>query len=214
MKLSGLIYLHRITDNRMAGSPYRNLRMFGNLCGDLTMDRVVLVSTMWERIGREAGERREGELKQQFWKPFVEKGSSVDRLKLNTSGEAWRIVDTLIQRSQERDCVLLQEELVDLKRQLNETEAGKTLYSSLQTLLAEQKNNLKALLTQMESQNADSKLRKALEKEYKKVEQEFQRTFKEVNKLKIPLGRRIMMILFGKRAHAVRMSLKHSRSIL
>jgi len=34
IKLAGIIYLHRITDNRMAGTPHRNLRMFGQLCGD------------------------------------------------------------------------------------------------------------------------------------------------------------------------------------
>lgn len=202
VKLSGLIYLHRITDNRMGGSPFRNLRMFGNLCGDLVMSRVVLVSTMWDNVNLEAGEKREGELKQQFWQGFIERGSMVDRLKPSNGEEAWRIVDALIENSQERDSVLLQEELVDLKRRLNETEAGKTLYTSLQLLLAEQKNGMKTLLGQLDSDNADPKLKKSLEKEYKKVEQEFQKTFNEVNKLKIPLGRRIIVFLSWKRAHA------------
>ncbi|KAF5359402.1 hypothetical protein D9756_003396 [Leucocoprinus leucothites] len=209
VKLSGLIYLHRITDNRMAGSPYRNLRMFGNLCGDLTMSRVVLVTTMWDRVGTMDGNRREGELKEQFWRVLIEKGSGVDRLKTSDQRDAWRIVNGLIERSKERDRVLLQEELVDLKRRLNETEAGKTLYDSLQTLLDEYKRSLKGLLDQMDSDDVDPKLKKELEREYKKVDHEFRKTFDEVNKLKIPLGRRITMFLFGKKAHAVRIFVQY-----
>jgi len=34
VRLAGIIYLHRITDMRMAGSSLRNLTMFKKLCGD------------------------------------------------------------------------------------------------------------------------------------------------------------------------------------
>jgi hypothetical protein len=203
VKLSGLVYLHRITDNRMAGSPYKNLRMFGNLCGDDAASRVVLVSTMWERLAdQKVGETREVQLRQQFWNNLIDKGSGVDRLRTSTPGEAWRIVTGVISRAEEREAVLLQEEVVKIGLNLNETEAGKTLYTGLQKLLADQKETLKTLLTQAEKSD-DPKLKKEFEREYKKIQQQFDKTFAEVSSMKISIGRRILLLFFGKKSHAV-----------
>lgn len=207
VKLSGLIYLHRISDNRMAGTPYKNLRMFGELCGDTAMNHVILVSTMWGRVKADIGNQREQQLKENFWKPLIDKGSRVDRLKQPPNerdwpAEAWRVVGQLVSESQKRDAVLLQEELVNLELKLNETEAGKTLYTSLQKLLADQKESLKSLLAQLEKSDSDPKLKKELEKEYKKIQSQFQKTFEEAKRMKVPIGRRIMMIFFGKKARA------------
>ena len=50
IKLSGIIYLHRITDDRMGGTAWRNLRMLQNLVGEDKMANVVLVSNRWEEV--------------------------------------------------------------------------------------------------------------------------------------------------------------------
>ena len=50
MKLSGIIYLHRITDPRVGGTAWRNLRMLHNLVGADKMANVLLVSTRWEEV--------------------------------------------------------------------------------------------------------------------------------------------------------------------
>jgi hypothetical protein len=44
MKLSGLIYVHRISDVLMGGISSRNFRMFRKLCGDDTLKNVVIVT--------------------------------------------------------------------------------------------------------------------------------------------------------------------------
>ncbi|KAF9450922.1 hypothetical protein P691DRAFT_757794 [Macrolepiota fuliginosa MF-IS2] len=202
VKLTGLIYLHRITDNRMAGSPLKNLRMFGELCGDVAMNQVILVSTMWEKMRADIGAGREAELKDKFWKPLIERGSGVARLeKSDSTEEAWSIVEKLIKQKEEREAVLLQEELVELGIKLNETQAGKTLYTGLQRLLADQRESLRSLLAQVEKSD-DPALTKELKKEYARIEDQFQKTFEEVKKLKIPLGRRLMAFFFGKKARA------------
>ena len=51
VKLTGLIYLHRITDNRLGSAAMRNLRMMGALVGEDNMKNVVLVTNRWEEIG-------------------------------------------------------------------------------------------------------------------------------------------------------------------
>ena len=53
--LSGILYLHRITDNRMAGTPLKNLQVFQKLCGRDALGKVYLTTTMWD----EAERRRE-----------------------------------------------------------------------------------------------------------------------------------------------------------
>ena len=50
MKLSGIIYLHRITDTRVGGTAWRNLRMLHDLVGTDKMANVLLVSTRWEEV--------------------------------------------------------------------------------------------------------------------------------------------------------------------
>jgi len=46
IRVQGIVYLHRITDNRMSGSPNCNLRVMGDLCGDKGAAGVCLVTTM------------------------------------------------------------------------------------------------------------------------------------------------------------------------
>ena len=50
IKLSGIIYLHRITDTRVGGLAWRNLRMLQKLVGADKMANVLLVSTRWEEV--------------------------------------------------------------------------------------------------------------------------------------------------------------------
>ena len=64
--LSGLLYFHRISDNRMAGTPLKNLRMFEELCGKNAFHSVILTTTMWDEVDGETGEERERELKEKY----------------------------------------------------------------------------------------------------------------------------------------------------
>jgi len=197
VKLAGLVYMHRISDNRMAGSPYKNLRMFANLCGDDMLGNVVLVTTMWSNVKPEVGAERERQLQQEFWKPMIDQGSVVKRFDC-TYKRAWDIVNVLIGRAQ-REAVLLQEEIVDLGRKLSETEAGKTLYNALQRLLAEQKETVRMLQEEAKIQD-NPKLAKELEKEYDKIQRELDKTFEDMKRLKIPFGRRFALLFSFKKA--------------
>lgn len=83
-KLSGVVYLHRITDNRVGGVSAKNMRLFRAICGADALKNVVLCTTMWDKANRHEGdrrdaERREGELKNEFWKAMMEAGSTVAR---------------------------------------------------------------------------------------------------------------------------------------
>lgn len=62
IKLSAIIYLHRITAVRMGGTAWRNLRMLHNLVGADNMANVLLVSTCWEEVRTVFFDRRSPQL--------------------------------------------------------------------------------------------------------------------------------------------------------
>ncbi|KAG9312299.1 P-loop containing nucleoside triphosphate hydrolase protein [Chiua virens] len=199
LKLNGIIYLHRITDNRMTGSAYKNLQMFGQLCGDIPLPRVHLVTTMWDIVkDKNMAERREAELKREFWKQLLDGGASAFKFN-NLPQSAQVIIDPLLDATKGREELLLQEELVEQQKNLNETAAAKVLYSRLQKLLAEQKKMLKDLADQADARN-DPALAQSLQEEYEKINAQLQKTFEEMKEMKIPFTRRIMLWFFGRKS--------------
>ena len=81
IRLSGIIYLHRISDVRMQGSAKKNLFMFRKLCGPEALKNVILATTMWDRISETEGKARENELTTtpDFWGWMLSQGSRIHR---------------------------------------------------------------------------------------------------------------------------------------
>lgn len=133
--LSGIIYLHRITDVRMGGSAMKNLRMFKKLCGDNGLANVVLATTMWSSgVDEKTAVYREEQLRTQpdFWAKMVEKGSKIFRHDRGAAS-ATEIVDYLISRKQ--TVVLdIQRELVDERKTLQDTAAGAEIQAEIERL--------------------------------------------------------------------------------
>ena len=195
----------------MGGTPHRNLRMFGELCGDQAVKKVVLVTTMWDKskTNPQTHNQREKELFDIYWKTMMKYGASTARF-LNSADSAWNIIAPIL-KQHETEVLLLQEELVDLKRTLNETQAGKTLYSDLQRLLAEQRDTVRSLAEQAREQR-NPQLAQKLEAELKRIQKDFDKTFNEIKRLKIPFGKRLLL-LFSKKSRGVRI-LNSNRIIL
>ncbi|KAF8441315.1 P-loop containing nucleoside triphosphate hydrolase protein, partial [Boletus edulis BED1] len=199
LKISGIIYLHRITDNRMSGSVYKNLQMFGRLCGHGPLRRTRLVTTMWDNAkDRVAAQNREDQLTGEFWRQLIDEGA-ITRRFYNSSSSAWGIVDDLLCMGTDGDELLLQEELVEHQKRLNETEAGKILYTRLQRLLAEQRKMLNEL-SEAAKVLSDPAQAKNLQEEYGKIDAQLQKTFEKMKEMKIPLSRRIILRLFGRKS--------------
>ena len=67
IKVSGIIYLHRITDNRVGGSAAKNLVIFKKILGPARYGCMVITTTHWDSVSAAIGERRERELKENTW---------------------------------------------------------------------------------------------------------------------------------------------------
>ena len=192
---TGIIYLHRITDNRMSGAAWKNLEMFSRICGNIPLQRARLVTTMWDmaanRPGLAVAESREREIIAHFWQPLIAEGAVVKRFN-NMASSAWQIVDELMALKNPKDELLLQEELLGQQKRLNETEAGKFLYFRLQKLHAEQRNTLKELADEAKLAN-DPSLARSLQEECDKINALLQKTSEEMKEMKIPLSRRALL---------------------
>ncbi|KAI1140789.1 hypothetical protein F5Y05DRAFT_374930 [Hypoxylon sp. FL0543] len=133
IRLSGIIYLHRITDNRMQGSARKNLYMFNKLCGPNALRRVILATTMWERLSDEGvGVKHEKELTEteDFWGFMIRQGSQVRR-HYNTGKSAKELLQIFVTSNEPPVALKIQEEMVDAHRRLDETSAGRELDSIL-----------------------------------------------------------------------------------
>ena len=157
IRLSGLLFLHRISDDRME-SLYK---VFHNLCGVEALKNVLLVTTMWDEVDEYKGNKLENELTNTYyWKRMIELGCRTSRFYNNTKSA----LDIVSQFQDARCTVLLQRELVDWHLQFDETSVGRTLFSLLVESIEKEKEHLDQIEAKLR-QNLDSANRIALERD-------------------------------------------------
>ncbi|CVL05382.1 uncharacterized protein FMAN_10770 [Fusarium mangiferae] len=175
-KLTGILYLHRITDVRMDGSAMRNLKMFRKLCGEDPMKNVIILSTFWGQIDSQRAIAHEAELKTNpdFWGTMIEHGAQVSRF----DGTQQSAVDTLMSLATKAKMTLdIQRELVDEEKPLGETAAGNAVNEELHRL----ENKYREKLDEIQQETAaalaekDVQYEQILKAERQKMEQKLER---------------------------------------
>ena len=193
-KLSGIIYLHKISDNRMYGTAMRNLRMFRQLCGEDCYKNVILATTHW--LGSTPTDielKRQQELVEtkDFWGFMVSRGSQYRRFD-NTQQSAFSLLDLVL--GLERCKLQMQEEMVGENKDVKDTSAGKILEGELEKLkeqFAKEKEDMKAqaklerdqeIKAMMEAAKADAaaKLEKVIQEQNKLMEQRLSEQMKKL----------------------------------
>ncbi|KAF8451221.1 P-loop containing nucleoside triphosphate hydrolase protein [Kalaharituber pfeilii] len=150
-KLSGLIYLHRITDERMGGQGYRNLQMLKALCGEESLKNVVLVTNRWEQLAdKKVGEKRLNEDllgERGFWRSLIHHQAT--HLPYDgTPEKATAIIDRIIDYSP--TVLKIQDELAK-GTALYETEAGEKVVSQIEKDLERRAKQVESLHAQVET---------------------------------------------------------------
>lgn len=123
--LSGIIYLHRITDNRMGGAHARTFNLFRKMCGTQTLRNVVIATNMWSNPPKEHEDRREQQLRTEFFKEALDGGARMVRRATPGRESAHTIVRMLV--GQVPLPTGLQTQIVDEGRQLADTDAGQEM---------------------------------------------------------------------------------------
>ena len=150
-KLSGIIYLHSISDVRMTGASIQNLRMFRRLVGDDNLENVILTTTRWGVTPYNDAIRREEELRSSegFWGAMIAGGSKIRRFE-NTEMSAAALVREVLQIGQETFVPKIQEEVVLQGKNLSATDAGAYIKEALVELSKKHDEEKEALQEELE----------------------------------------------------------------
>ncbi|KIV84615.1 hypothetical protein PV11_00388 [Exophiala sideris] len=186
IRLSGIIYLHRIMDVRFGGAAMRNLSMFKKLCGDGNLSSVVLATTFWSQVDQDIGGTREQQLKNtpSFWGSMVNRGSKIFRHDLaEASGAA--IIQYLLDRH-EKPVYAIQDEMVNKNMTLEETAAGSEVQAEMDKLRRRYEKDIQDLKQEMGKalNERDETAREELEKEKQKFEEFIEREREEREKMR------------------------------
>ena len=168
LRLSGLLYLHRISDDRMGGTAMKNLRMFQKLVGDNSMKNVILVTTMWGKLqSSDDGDARVKQLTEtgKFWGSMISSGARHERYD-GTGEDARRIIHTMLDNA---PCKLQIQQELDDGRELVDTAAGKEVADRLETLKAQHAEEIAGLNKEISlaAQKGNEKHQQELQAHYK-----------------------------------------------
>ena len=178
--LSGVIYIHRISDRRYSGIAGRNFHIFRELCGESTLRNVVLVTNMWGEVSQMEGEDRETELKNKFFNLTIDKGAQLAR-NYNTVESAHDIIRRIMKNHP--TALQLQRELIDEGKGIADTAAGEVINKELNEQIRRYKEELKAVKEQMEKAMSDKDEQRRLELEADRAKLQ-----NDINKMKEDLA--------------------------
>ena len=185
MKVTGIIYLHAIYQARVFGTARKNLEMFRKLCGDEALGNVVLGTTKWGDVSLEKGQRREQQLRSDYWKEMLQRGSVIMRV-LADSASAWEIINHIL-KNDRIEFVRIQEELLELQKAIPDTDAGRTLRYALENIRVQ-------LLAEERTANMGDVYEQLRRKELEEIRKRMRDNMDEIQKLQVPLSERIKRV--------------------
>lgn len=190
IRLTGMVYMHRITDNRIGGAPLQSLRVFKALCGEHACPHIVLATTMWSKLDDlTKGNAHVRQLIdcENWWGSMQRCGSQIMKHTHNADS-ANAIVQTLIGSRDLQLVLSIQSELVDKRLSLENTQAGREvdrhLHAALQNIRTELAEQHQAVL-----EERDAELKKILQQHQDTLQQTIEQMSKERTALRIGLER-------------------------
>ncbi|OTA58356.1 hypothetical protein K449DRAFT_318094, partial [Hypoxylon sp. EC38] len=133
--MNGIIYVHRISDNKLGGVARTNLEMLKGLCGRDAFPNVSVITTMWSPDGQERSkqEYREQQLKDIYLADMVEEGTHIIRhdwygTMFDRQASAKAIFQRLFYTWKDDQVTLqIQHEMINQQVSLGSTTAGRVL---------------------------------------------------------------------------------------
>ncbi|KAF9555455.1 hypothetical protein CPC08DRAFT_711998 [Agrocybe pediades] len=183
--LGGVIYLQDISHDRCSETATKNLEMFNHMCGDAALEKVIIGTTKWGRTTPEIGKKHEDELKEVHWRSMLEKGARTKRFE-DSYDSALSFVRQIVRDNLLGTCLRIQEEMVDDKKIIPETQAGKELRYTLREVLNMQRKMLE-LEKAMAEGGGDDAAQNAHEEAIRKMDS----LMLQIEQLKIPFLRKL-----------------------
>lgn len=154
-RLGGILYLHRITDNRVSASAMRSFQLVQSICGPQGAKFARLVTTMWDKAPDSSdiyklAVKRETELEsvEGYWGWMSSHGSRTQRY-MDTRASGLSILASLLAVSDAQGPVVLQlqDEIINQQKGFDDTAAGIILNGHYGTKWDHLQGELRALQT-------------------------------------------------------------------
>ena len=144
--LAGVIYVHRVSENRFGGVAGRNFNLFRKLCGGSALKNAVLVTNMRGVNTRGISEAREKELSGKNFKPALDKGAQMVQHH-DTTKSAHDIIRRIVRN--QPVALQIQRELVDERKDIIDTAAGESISRELREHIRQYQAELKEVRERM-----------------------------------------------------------------
>lgn len=194
IQIRAIVYMHRITDNRIGGTALRNFRMFEAICGPSARRNAIIVLNMWDQVKKDVAEAREKELRESdlFFKAAVTAGARTMR-HWGSRESAIPILDNLL--NQPPVALAIQREIVEERKAIHLTAAGLALLGDLAAKEAKHVEELRRIREEREEARSgrDVDEERDLEEAQKRLEDLRQKLADEQRKLRdaTTTGRRV-----------------------
>ena len=155
--VTGVLFLHRITDNKFSPTANRVSNMLKSLCGDDATDHIMLCTTMWDSVSQDKGGDRFEELcNTGVWKEMVSKGASTGQFSSigpNARKEAESIMEELITNARPVE-LAIQDEMINRGRSVAQTGVGQILVEHLREVRKAAEREMEEIRERMRKENA------------------------------------------------------------
>ncbi|KAG8767629.1 hypothetical protein FRC12_006137 [Ceratobasidium sp. 428] len=181
-KINGLLYFHRITDNRMTGASVRSFDLFTKICGLPNMRNAMIVTNMWSDPADPEEMRRYEQLQANFFKSALDGGAKISQRGRIGPQSARAIIQAMVN---------LPPIELELQTQLarglalDETEAGILVDQNLRVKLERQRQERKELEKELQEarEDRDRRAQEQLERYKRDREQEEQYLLEQIDLL-------------------------------
>jgi len=183
--LGGVIYLHDVSSDRFSGTARRNLEMFNHMCGEAALKKVIIGTTKWKRTEDRIALEHEKELISEHWKTMIASGARTQRFE-NSYSSAFQFVKTVVTTMLIDVCLAIQHEIVDDKKIIPETKAGKELRYTLKEVLEMQKKMAALELAMAQGVSIDG-----ADQKLEETKQKIEALVVQIQQLKVPFFRKL-----------------------
>ncbi|CAE7108940.1 unnamed protein product [Rhizoctonia solani] len=168
-KLTGIIYLHRISDIRVGGISRRTFQILRGLCGQETLSNVLIVTNMWSEPPSAKQIRHEKQLRDnaKFFQPAIAAGARMARRPRKDTKSAHDVIRMLLDK--QPVVMRIQRQIVDNREEFHTTDAAKALGEELAQMKEKHRKEIEEVkeeLREAREQNdvqAQSELREFLQ---------------------------------------------------
>ncbi|KEP50342.1 50S ribosome-binding GTPase [Rhizoctonia solani 123E] len=176
--IHGILYVHRITDNKMSRPAVRNLRTFEKLLGSEAAKNTVFVTNMWggEPDPELVVFEQELTTDREYFARAIENGARAgEKYRIYKDANESQVRDTLMDLFLDYTPVTLQiqRDMAAEKRALRDTEAGQIIGKEVKEFIEETKEHLREVETELKKRHSAGG-EEGLIREQKDVEQQYE----------------------------------------